>query len=126
MPEAHWQAIETWAIAAGVPDTNYCFPGGIEGWIEFKQTKTNRIGNIKPAQIAWAERRTRVGGRIWLAVRKRCSAGPRRIAVDSLFLYRGSMARAVLLNGLSERPVAKWNGSPGCWDWTAIRGFLAG
>jgi hypothetical protein len=123
LPEAHWQAVETWAIASGVPDANYCFPGGIEGWIEFKLTKGDRVG-IRPQQVAWVERRCRVGGRTWLIVRKKHGAGPRRIAVDTLFLYRGENMRAVLLNGLSERPAAKWDGGIAQWDWAEIKGFL--
>lgn len=123
MAHAHWQSIETWGIASGVPDAEYCFPEGIQGWIEFKGTGTNSVV-IRPAQIAWAERRARVGGRIWLAIRLKCPKGPKRSAQDALFLYPGEDMREVLKNGLRIAPRGYWNGGVRNWDWDAIERML--
>lgn len=123
LPSAHWQAVETWAIGAGVPDHNYCFPEGREGWVEHKVTGTDKV-ILRPAQIAWAERRVRAGGRVFLAVRKLRPKTPRKPAVDELSLYGGSQTRAVALNGLETPPLGRWGGGPGRWEWSKIMGFL--
>lgn len=56
----HWQPIETWLIAGGVPDMNACWQGR-EIWIETK------IHPRKPTdkQLNWARLRTNEGGRCW-------------------------------------------------------------
>ncbi len=125
LPEAQWTSIETGGTGLGIPDSEFCFPGNRQGWIEFKKTAAIAV-QIDPEQVAWAERRVRVGGRIFLIVRKKALAGARRKACDELWLYPGSQARAVLLNGLQTPPMAMWEGGPAHWDWQRIRDFLFG
>lgn len=123
MPEAHWQAVETWSTGSGVPDAEYCFPGGFQGWVEFKGTATTKV-KIAPEQVAWLERRARAGGRAFLAVRHKALAGPRRKAVDALFLYRATEARGVLQQGLDAPSLGFWEGGPAVWDWHDIKCHL--
>lgn len=111
--DAHWQAIETWAIATGVPDAEYCFPGGKTGWVEYKQTATNKV-KISPHQVGWLERRHRMGGRASLAVRKE----------DTLYLHDALAARHVLVGGLKWPPRVLLTGGPANWDWDEVRRFL--
>jgi len=124
--EAHWNSVETGMTGLGIPDSEYCFPPsrtgleGASGWVEFKLTHANKV-RISPEQVAWAERRVRVGGRCWMAVRQTALAGPRRTARDALFLYWGTQVRAVLQNGLVERPWGRWEGGPARWNWVEIR-----
>ena len=124
-PEAQWTSVETGSTGAGVPDAEYCFPGGRQGWIEFKLCVANVV-RIDPEQVAWAERRHRNGGPIFLAVRQKALQGPRRKAVDALHLYRGVQTRAVLLGGLATVPFARWDGGPARWDWDRIKQVLIG
>lgn len=122
---AHFQPIETWSTGQGVPDTNYCFAGGHEGWIENKLTAANAV-DISSYQVAWLERRARVGGRVFVAVRRVAAAGPRRgVASDELWLFPGRTARLLMLGGLkATAPLGNWAGGPAAWDWEAIRGHL--
>jgi hypothetical protein len=122
-PEAQWTSVETGSTGAGVPDAEYCFPGGAQGWVEFKLATANVV-RIDPEQVAWAERRSRNDGPVFLAVRQKALQGPRRKAVDALFLYRGIQTRAVMLGGLVTSPVGWWPGGPARWDWDAIRYIL--
>lgn len=121
--DAHWQSIETGALGTGTPDAEYCFPGGLQGWVEYKVASAIAV-KIRPGQIGWAERRARMGGRVTLAVRQKVPRGPRRTPVDALFLYRGADIRAVHLNGLATPPLAVWGGGPARWDWTRVRAIL--
>lgn len=125
LPEAHWQPVET-LVGRGIPDVEYCFPGGITGWIENKLTNGWTV-DISPNQIAWAERRVRVGGRVFLAVRRQTNAGPRRgAATDELWLFNGSQSRQVSLTGLKApiQPIGCWPSGPSRWNWEAIRKIL--
>jgi len=123
LPEAHWQSVETWSTGSGVPDAEYCFPGGHQGWIEFKTTEAIAV-SISPGQVAWAERRLRAGGRISLAVRQKAEPGKRRAARDALYFYHGSAFRNVLNDGLKVKPLGLWTGNPGGWDWAKIKLLL--
>ena len=122
-PEAHWTSVETGGTGLGIPDSEYCFPGGVQGWVEFKLTRARAV-RVSPEQVAWAERRSRVGGRVYLAVRCQALPGPRRAARDALFLYGGTQARAVLLDGLQAHPLGSWVGGPARWDWTEVKSLL--
>lgn len=117
--------METGGTGLGTPDCEYCFLGNRQGWIEYKQTSAIAV-RISPEQVAWIERRVRVGGRVHLIVRKKALAGPRRLAVDELYLYRGAQVRAVLLEGLRTNPIGFWGGGPARWNWDAIRAWLIG
>lgn len=124
MREAHWQAVETGSTGQGIPDHEYCFPNGRSGWIEYKLTDANAV-NIRAEQVAWIERRVRVGGRVFIGVRRRCDAGVRRKARDELHIFRGAMARALMVHGLSG-PVAEawWPDGPAKWDWDDVRRII--
>jgi hypothetical protein len=120
---AHWQSVETWSTGQGVPDTNVCVRG-IETWIEFKGTATNAV-RISTEQIGWIERRIRAGGRVMVIVRYQCTAGPRRVARDELFIFRGADVRALAIGGISAAiELDWWEGGPRAWDWDAVAKIL--
>ena len=126
LPKVHWQRIETQMTGLGVPDMNGCF-NGAEFWIEMKSTGADKV-KIDKEQVAWAERRIRVGGKVLLAIRKHCSAGPRRQACDELHLFGGVDTRLVFLNGLKankNRALGIWKGGPSRWDWEIVAAFLS-
>jgi hypothetical protein len=119
LPQAHWQSIETGAVGPGVPDSNYCFPEGREGWIEFKQTAGWAV-TLRPAQIGWILRRARAGGRVFVAVRQV------RLAEDTLWLALGSQAATLREEGLRHAPtLGAWRGGPLLWPWETIQRLLA-
>jgi len=125
LPTFHHQSVETFSTGQGVPDLNSCGEG-VEFWLEAKQTKASSV-DISSEQIAWAERRIRAGGKVFLAVRRLCSAGPRREAKDELHLFNAKDMRYIMLGGLNA-PEAKalgiWRGGPARWDWERIKFFL--
>lgn len=125
-PRAMWTPVESFSTGRGIPDVEYCFPGGASGWVENKLTKGWTVG-MRPEQVAWLERRARLGGRSFVAVRQVLPAGPRRgEATDDLWLYPGQDARCLLLDGLEKPPLGRWQGGPGGWDWQAIEALLTG
>lgn len=74
---------------AGVPDLN-CIYQGREFWIEGKMIKGNIVTDRKrPEQLAWLERRARLGGRVWVLGRKG----------NTLYLWEGKHARALSARG---------------------------
>jgi hypothetical protein len=99
----------------------------VEGWLENKQTSGWTL-DIKPEQVAWAERRRRAGGRIFVAVRRKVEAGPRRgAAVDDLYLFPGDDLRMLFDQGLRRvQPLLLHRGGPALWDWRRIRHVLTG
>jgi hypothetical protein len=125
-----WTAIETGETSRGVPDSNYLFEGGIEGWIEFKQTATNKIKRTTswPFQIGWHMRRARYGGRSFIAVRQ-CD--------DNLWIIPGAAARDLDEYGLNYlrlpcisllaayHVVAVFHGGPKLWNWNHIANFIS-
>lgn len=125
----HWQAVETGLTAAGVPDTNFC-SGGVEGWVECKATREWAVTLI-PEQVGWLTTRARRGGRVFIAVRRVASAGPRKgPAADELWLIRGALAREAREGGLRGLPpsalLGVWPGGPGAWDWPRVSALLLG
>lgn len=128
LPQADWTSVETWSTGRGVPDVNYCFPGGIEGWIEFKQTSEWKV-DMRPEQVAWIERRVRHGGRIFIAVRRKTEAGPRRGPPrDELWIARGEHVRALATGELGKGYPGSYIGfnGPGRWLWSQIEAILKG
>lgn len=126
LPRFHWQSIESGLTGGGIPDANYCYAGK-EGWVEYKLSDTfPRLSHpLSPDQIGWLERRHRAGGRVFIAVRYRHSGGPRLgVPVDRLYLYSGSAARSVALQGLSVAPLARFEGGPSRWGWPKILEIL--
>lgn len=122
----HCQAIETGGVGCGIPDLNYCH-GGVEGWIEMKQTAANAV-NFDKEQVAWAERRLRTGGRVFAAVRRTTTAGPRKgPPTDALYLFHGAYIRSLYLDGLAAcDPLLVCHGPPARWDWAAVKNILLG
>ena len=125
MKEAHWQRIESTSTGMGMPDLEYCFPGGDQGWIEMKTTSAFRV-EIRPHQIAWLERRRRAQGRAFVAVRRKSSPGPRKGASDdSLWLFDGLQARALATERVDKVPrLGYWPGGPAKWGWSEVRAIL--
>lgn len=126
LPSVHWQGVETWSTGQGVPDMNGCIEGW-EFWIENKLTSGYKV-NFEVGQVAWIERRHRAGGRVFLAIRRKAPAGPRRgEAVDELWLFKGNQVRSVAVNGLDEDkefPFYRTEGGPAKWNWEAIKNAL--
>jgi len=108
--EAQWTSIETGATAAGVPDSEFIFPGGCQGWIEFKRAYGSRV-RLRPEQVGWLLTRSRMGGRCFVAVRSE----------EDLYLYFGGWADSLLEMGLKLSPTGRWSGR---WDWREVRGIL--
>jgi hypothetical protein len=116
LPQAQWSSIETGATAGGVPDSEYCFAGGRQGWVEFKNVKGWRV-NLRPAQVAWISRRVRMGGVVFIAARKDYG----------LFLLHGRHVERLRDDGLQGAPWARcFTGGPANWDWRAIEMELKG
>ena len=125
LPEVDWARIETWSTGQGVPDVNGCCDGA-EFWVEMKATGARAVV-ISPEQIAWAERRIRHGGRVFLAVRRQHDGGPRKgPAVDELWLFTGRETRTIATEGLpiDEGHFWHWSGGPRQWAWATIRHLL--
>lgn len=114
-----WQRIETGGTGRGIPDCNGCCAGN-DIWVELKGT-SGWSPVIRPEQVAWAERRARNGGRVFLAVRRICEAGPRRESADELWLYRSEGFRSVSIMGLKPNPPALLlTGGSRNWDWAQV------
>jgi len=110
----HWQSVETFATGRGVPDANYCLDGA-EGWVEFKRVNGWQV-EVRPEQVAWAERRRRNGGRVFLAARK----------AKFLWLFDGADVRLVMgpAGVRSNAVLLHAAGGPQKWPWAAIRDLL--
>ena len=128
LPKIHWTPIETGDTTSGVPDTNGCI-GGVEFWVEFKQTSTNKV-NMRPGQIGWIHRRWRHGGRVWIAVRQRHNGGPRLgEPIDDLVMIYGGHVLELAENGLQlelSMISGRWRGGPRRWGWSGIQALLVG
>lgn len=129
LPQFDWNTIETGAVASGVPDANYCC-GGVEGWIEFKQTSGWTVP-LRPVQVGWILRRVRHGGRVLVGLRQLASPGPRVERRDRLWLLSGSAARELKTLGVGDSKklppgtvLGHWDGGPAGWDWDAVSDLL--
>ena len=120
MPAAQWTPIETGTTAQGVPDSEYCFPGGKQGHIEHKRTLGWQV-EIRPEQIGWIKRRVRLGGRVFVAVRQ---LGAKR---DVLWLFHGKDVSELSKGGLRKvNPILEMPGGPDRWDWGLVQIVLEG
>jgi hypothetical protein len=125
LPLWDWQRVENSGVGRGVPDLNGCY-NGTEVWIENKTTEGWAVG-VRPEQSAWAARRHRAGGRVFFAVRRNCTAGPRRPAADELYLFGALQGQDLITQSLKTvTPIGKWTGRPAAWDWKAIQRILLG
>jgi Holliday junction resolvase len=122
LPEVHWLTVETSATEGGVPDMNGCCTG-IEFWIEMKVTSGWTV-SLRPQQIGWLMRRCRVGGRAFIAVRRRAHKGKCRVEADELHLFSGAYANVVKDVGVRAHAIERWHGGPSQWDWHAIKRHL--
>lgn len=127
LQRAQWTTVETGLVAQGVPDSEYCFPGGAQGWLECKATSGWAV-RFRPEQIGWLDRRARLGGVAWIAVRRRCDAGPRRVAVDELYLIEARLVKYLSQSDLQRFtwswPHSMWGGGPSQWDWGGVETLL--
>jgi Holliday junction resolvase len=114
-----WQPIETALTASGVPDLYGCWRGH-HVWVECKRTSGWTI-KIDEFQVGWLLRLARAGGHGFVAVRRRCAAGSRRLAADELYLVKGTNVPRLLAEGLRNVPLTLLTvGGPDAWDWIAI------
>lgn len=110
----HFTPIETGVIVSGVPDAEYCSPGGVSGWIEFKYVSSGNAVGLRPAQVSWIDRRVRLGGRAFIAIQRK----------DEIFLYSGVGVKELKRDGLASQLGLLYHGH-GKWDWDAIRESLS-
>lgn len=114
LPDGDWASIETGGTIPGVPDSNFCFPGGLEGWVENKQIWGWTV-ILRPAQVGWIMRRSRRGGRVFLAVRRK---------EDELHIVRGSDVEELARRNFSLKKFktrGSWLGGPSAWNWDEVR-----
>lgn len=115
----HWQAIETGSTGRGIPDLNGC-QHGVEVWVEMKATEHWAV-DIDPTQVGWLLRRTRAGGRCFVAVKRK--------GVE-LWLLRPEAARTLATPRLGLRDVeaglilGQWAGGIRNWPWGEVRALL--
>jgi hypothetical protein len=122
-----WTTIETGLVTQGVPDTNYISDGGVEGWCECKATDGWKV-KFRPMQVGWHERRYRMGGRTWIAIRRQTRGGPRQgAAVDELYLVPGCYVIELRDQGIDcGRAQFMGDGGPERWRWRDVRRALLG
>lgn len=128
---AQWTPVETGLTQQGVPDSEYCFPAvgdpgsalyepSAQGWVEHKRTEGWAIHKSKswPFQVAWISRRVRMGGRAFVAVRRKS---------DELWIVHGREIKILAQSGLrSVNPLGMWSGGPNQWDWERVERILRG
>jgi hypothetical protein len=125
---AQWTSVETPGTGRGTPDCEYCLPGGVQGWVECKAVRRGWAVKFKIGQVAWHLRRARVGGRSFIAVRRRIAGWG-----DELWLVPGRYAGELEEGGLKRIAEARfagpgrgyWEGGPSKWDWEAVARALA-
>lgn len=125
-----WTSVETGGTGRGVADTSWATRPEdgthAEGWIELKWTDGWQV-TLRPEQVGWLTRRAIVGGRVHVAVRRRCEAGVRREAADELWLILGARAQDARDGGLdpaADYVIGRWTGGPARWGWAEIAGLL--
>jgi hypothetical protein len=121
-PHFQWSSIETAGTASGVPDSEFCTPEGVQGWIEFKRTHIFYV-QFKTFQPAWIDQRSRYGGNVWIAVR-RIPTAQKFEGVDELWLMKGDQVKTLVREGLNATYAIKWSGGPGDWNYTQIEEIL--
>lgn len=134
IPEAQWTFVESGSTSSGIPDAEFCFDDGAQGWLELKQT-SGWTPVIRPEQVAWLLRRARLDGRCFVLVRRTSEpadvmAGvrfPKNKAVDELWLVRGADAGVLKAGGLKAVKLVFFSpGGPKAWDWRGLARALRG
>jgi hypothetical protein len=116
----HWTPIETGGTALGVPDLEGCLRG-VQVWIECKDIDGwSAKAKMRPGQVAWIERRTRKGGRVFVAVRR---------AGEELWLFSGAAARPLIDGERLDRVIpafllGRFEGGPARWNWPKVAEIL--
>jgi hypothetical protein len=113
---AQWTAIETGETSPGVADSAFVFDGGYEGWIEFKTTNGWAV-TFQPMQPAWLNQRARLGGNVWIAIRRKS---------NELWIFNGFWAPLIAMRGLRDMRGAAITVFEDSWNWGEIREILCG
>jgi len=126
LPHVHWCSVETGSTGRGIPDSNGCIDSH-EFWVEFKATENYSV-ELRPEQVGWLLRRTRAGGRTFIAVRRKHDGGKRKgKPVDELWLYSGAAAKVLSELGLNKTYVQTlgiWSKGPAEWNWHTVGWWL--
>jgi hypothetical protein len=124
LKQYQWTSVETAGTASGVPDSEFCTPNGIQGWIEYKKTDIFYV-QIDSFQVAWNMQRCRYGGKSWIAVR-RIPKAKKYEGDDELWLMFGDQAEALFYRGLTGVSAWCWSGGESNWNFNEIDKILSG
>jgi Holliday junction resolvase hjc len=121
LPQCFYTTIESRLTQGGIPDLHAIAPSAVPFWVECKLTSGNMV-KLRPMQIGWLHRYSRMGGRAYVAVRRK------RRREDELWLVPGRLAGALARNGLAGRCGARCygRGGPSRWQWRAALAQLTG
>lgn len=108
-----WTRVESGSVSPGTPDVEFAAPGGLSGWIEYKQTSGWKV-KFQPLQVPWIHRRARLGGRVFVAVRRK---------KDYLYLIPGQHVLELEDKGVKDFVPIAGIGARN-WDWSEIEDTL--
>ncbi len=114
-PDWMWSRLETGAVCPGIPDSLFVAPGGTMGLVEFKQCSGWRV-RFQPLQIPFIHRVSRLGGRVFIAVRRKKDELYLIPGVDVLELEEKGVKNFVPIAGVGSRN----------WDWNEVEQRLLG
>ena len=106
--------LETWAMP-GVPDVVLCDEFGQFHFIELKATAGNAV-DLRPHQVAWLTNHGHAS--VWVMVKKHKTKNQ----PEQLFLYPGSEAVDLKLEGLKVEPALHMAGTV---DWPTVFGLIS-
>lgn len=113
-----WQALETGATSAGLPDSHVLHDGTGTLWVESKKTDGYAV-KFEPHQLQWW-RKHAPWVRGFIAVRT-LGVGSSGGTGDGLALFRGEYADRLSLEGVDGPPtVLRFRGSYRTWDWVRL------
>ena len=127
LPGWQWTSSESGLTSPGVPDSEFCTPSGVTGWIENKTT-TGWAVKLRELQVGWIDRRARLGGRVFVAVRRISPGGPRSSPADELWIIPGHAVKDLCdgrLNKMRANQVTTIQyAGPEAWNWDTVKGCL--